>query len=386
MRVHSAGWLCCAALVAINCSQRTALAAEAPAAKTISPGSKTTLDVQHKEFGKTKDGETVEIYTLTNDHGLSAQVITYGAILSSVRQPDRDGHAAEITLGYDDLAGWTGIHPYFGGTIGRFANRIAKGKFTLDSKQYTVPINNGPNSLHGGVQGFDKRIWQAEPIKQADAVGVKLTYLSKDGEEGFPGNLQVTTTYLLNNKNELSFGYMATTDKATPINLTNHAYWNLSGAGAGKIDQHQLKLQADQFLVLDDVQIPTGEMKSVAGTPLDFTSTHALGERIGKMGVGYDHCYVLRNQTGKLAPAATVYDPKTGRGMDIATTQPGIQLYTGNYLENIKGRGGVFDKHDAFCLETQHYPDAVNQPKFPSTILHPGETYKQITVHTFWAK
>jgi aldose 1-epimerase len=376
-----------AALIALSPSR----AQEPKLPKSIEPtklGVITMNSVESKPFGKTKDGTPITVYSLVNQRGVKARLIDYGATLISLETPDKSGKLANITLGFPNLDGYLQRHPYYGSTVGRYGNRIAGGKFKLDGKEYTLATNNGPNHLHGGLKGFDAVVWKAEPIKEPSAVGVKFAYTSQDGEEGYPGNLDVSVTYSLTNNNELRIEYEAKTDKPTVVNLTNHAYWNLAGAGSGDILKHELTLAADQYLPIDDTSIPTGKPAEVKGTPFDFTSPHAIGERIGELKKephktkGYDHCYVLRGQEGKLALAARVKDPASGRIMEIFTTEPGIQLYCGNFLGGGAGEGG-YKQHDAFCLETQHYPDSPNQPQFPSTTLRPGETYKSTTVHKF---
>lgn len=348
------------------------------------------LEVKRGLFGRLADGTAVDIYTLTNKSGIEARVMTYGATLVSLRLPDRKGVFADVILGFDDLEGYLGTHPYFGVIVGRYANRIAKGRFTLDGVEYTLAQNNNGNSLHGGLKGFDKVVWKPEPVQSADAVGVKLTYLSKDMEEGYPGNLSVTVVYMLTNADELKISYEAETDKKTPVNLTNHAYWNLKGEGNGDVLGHMLRLEADSYTAVDSAAnlIPTGEIANVAGMPLDFTAPHAIGERIAQVEGGYDHNFVLRGGGGTLALAARVEEPGSGRAMEIYTDQPAIQLYTGNFLDGtVVGKGGkAYQKHFAFCLETQHFPDSPNHPNFPSTILEPGQKYRTVTVHKFYAK
>ena len=346
------------------------------------------MTVTKEAYGKTKDGQSVDLYTCTNKNGLVLKMTNYGATVVSMETPDKAGKKVNITLGFPSLEGYLQRHPYFGSTVGRYGNRIAKGKFKLDGKEYTLATNNGPNHLHGGIKGFDAVVWKAEEVKTADAVGVKFHYTSADGEEGYPGKLDTTVTYSLTNKNELRIDYEATTDKPTVINLTNHCYWNLGGAGSGDILKHELTLAADKYLPIDATSIPTGELAAVKGTAFDFTTPHAIGDRIGEIKKpphetkGYDHCYVLRGQQGKLELAARVKDPKGGRVMEIFTTEPGVQLYCGNFLDGSAGGGG-YKQHEAFCLETQHYPDSPNKPEFPSTVLRPGETYRSTTVHRF---
>ena len=348
------------------------------------------MEVKRELFGHLADGAAVDIYTLTNrSSGIEARVMTYGATLVSLRLPDRKGEFADVNLGFDNLEGYLETHPYFGVIVGRYANRIAKGRFTLDGIEYALAQNNNGNSLHGGLKGFDKVVWKPEPVQAADGVGVKLTYLSKDMEEGYPGNLSVTVVYMLTKADELRISYEAETNKKTPVNLTNHAYWNLKGEGNGDVLGHALRLEADEFTAVDSAAnlIPTGEVFSVAGTPFDFTSPHAIGERIAQVEGGYDHNFVLRGG-GALALAARVEEPGSGRAMEIYTDQPAIQLYTGNFLDGtVVGKGGkAYQKHCAFCLETQHFPDSPNHLNFPSTILEPGQKYRTVTVHRFYVK
>jgi len=345
------------------------------------------MAVNKDSFGSLADGTPVDIYTLKNKAGLEARITTYGGILVSLKVPDRAGVLADVNLGFDTLAGYLGTHPYFGAIIGRYGNRIAKARFAIDGVEYGLAPNNNGNSLHGGIKGFDKVVWKAEAIQVADGVGLRLTYLTKDMEEGFPGNLAVKVVYMLTNANELRIDYEATTDKKTPVNLTNHAYWNLKGEGNGDILGHVLQIEADAITAVDSAAnlIPTGEIVPVAGTPFDFATPHAIGERIGQVEGGYDHNFVLRSGGGKLALAAHVEEPVSGRIMEIWTDQPGIQLYTGNFLDGtVVGKDGkAYQKHYAFCLETQHFPDSPNHPNFPSTILEPGQTYRTTTVHKF---
>lgn len=341
-------------------------------------------------FGKLPDGTAIDLYTLTNKSGMTAKVMTYGGILTELHVPDKDGKTADVVLGFDDLKGYLDGHPYFGSNVGRVANRIAGGKFSLDGKQYTLEKNNGPNALHGGKKGFDKVVWKAEPIKGRDgAPALKLTYTSADGEEGYPGTLTTTVVYTLTDANELRIDFEAVTDKATPVNLAHHSYFNLAGHNAGDILNHEVTLEADKYTPTDKTLIPTGKIESVAGTPLDFTKATPIGKRLGDLKtdpIGYDHNFVLRDcKDGKPCKAATVRDPKSGRVLEVWTTEPGIQLYTGNFLDGShKGKGGaVYKQHTGFCLEAQHFPDAVNQPTFPSVILKPGEKYRQTTIYAF---
>jgi aldose 1-epimerase len=345
------------------------------------------MEIKRDVFGRLPDGAPVDIYTLKNEAGFEARIMTYGAILVSLKVPDQRGVLADVTLGFDTLDGYLGAHPYFGAVIGRYGNRIAKARFTLDGVEYRLAANNNANTLHGGIKGFDKVVWGAEALQAADGVGLRLTYLSKDGEEGFPGNLAVTVVYTLTNANELRIGYEAAADKATPVNLTNHAYWNLKGEGRGDILGHVLQLEAEAITAVDSAAnlIPTGAIVPVAGTPFDFTSPHTIGERIGRVEGGYDHNFVLRSGGGTPAFAAHVEEPESGRIMEVWTDQPGIQLYTGNFLDGtVVGKGGrAYGKHAAFCLETQHFPDSPNHPHFPSTILRPGEVYRTVSLYKF---
>lgn len=333
---------------------------------------------------KTADGEAVDVWTLRNAHGLRARVLTWGATLIGVEVPDRAGKMADVTLGFDAVERYAQPHPFFGGIAGRYANRIARGRFTLDGRAVNVTTNSGPNHIHGGKRGFDKRVWQAE-ARGPDAV--RFSYTSADGEEGYPGKLRVAVTYKLTDANELWIAYEATTDQPTVLNLTNHAYWNL--AGAGDVLGHELRLNAAHVTAVDSALIPTGEFLAVAGTALDFTKTKTVGRDIAQLkgeGLpgGYDHNYVIDAKYGELAVAAEVYDPASGRTMRVLTTQPGVQLYTANYLKNVAGRGGqTYGPHAGLCLETQHFPDSPNHPNFPSTVLRPGETFRSLTIHEF---
>jgi aldose 1-epimerase len=347
--------------------------------------------VSQAAFGRTPAGENVDVFTLTNAQGLEARIITYGGIVISLRVPDKNGTMGDIALGYNNLDGYLKATPYFGAIIGRYGNRIAKGRFSLDGKTYTLATNDGPNHLHGGARGFDKVMWKGQSFRNADGVGVILTYDSPDGDQGYPGLLKTQVTYTLNDKNELAIDYLATTDKAAPVNLTHHTYFNLAGEGKRDILDHQLMINADRYTPIDATSIPTGELAPVEGTPFDFRQPTAIGLRIDqdneqlKNGKGYDHNYVLNRQGEGLVRAARVVDASTGRVLEVATTEPGIQFYSGNYLDgSITGKSGEpYQRRSAFCLEPQHFPDSPNHPTFPSTILKPGEEYRSKTVFTF---
>jgi len=331
--------------------------------------------------------EAVEIYTLTNVHGVEARIATYGATLVSLKAPDRDGHLASIVLGFDTLEPYlTGV-PYYGAIVGRYGNRIAKARFTLDGKTYQLAANNGPNSLHGGLRGFDKRVWKAEMLPASKGNGVRLTYVSAAGEEGYPGELTAHVVYRLDDQDNLEIDYQATTTAPTTLNLTNHSYFNLTGDPRVPVLDHVLTIHADRFTPVDATLIPIGELRPVAGTPFDFTTPHTVGARIGaadeqlRLGGGYDHNWVI-NRTGPgLTLAAVVTDPKSGRSLEVRTTQPGVQFYSGNFMDGKPaGKGSVYSHRTGLCLETQHFPDSPNQPAFPSTILRPGQVFAQKTV------
>jgi aldose 1-epimerase len=356
------------------------------------PSSKQKSGVQQQDFG-TRDGRPIILYTLTNAHGVEVRAMNYGGIIQSLRIPDRKGQLADIVLGHDKAEGYMPNPPFLGAIVGRYANRIANGTFTLDGKTYTLPKNDGPNTLHGGItRTFDKVLWDGEPLKGKN--GVAFTYLSKDGEEGFPGNLKVTVTYTLTDSNELVIDYTATTDKATPINVSQHSYFNLKGEGNGDILDHEIMINADKFTPVDKNLIPTGELRPVKGTPFDFTSSTKIGARIEDtyeqmvLGHGYDHNFVINRKGAGMILAARVYEPTTGRVLEVTTTQPGVQFYTGNFLDGtVTGKEGHVYKHRyGFCLETQHFPDSPNHPDFPSTILKPGEKFHQTTAFKFSAK
>ena len=343
------------------------------------------LTITAEPFGMVDD-KPVSLYTLTNKNGMRVKITNYGAIVVSIETPDKAGKLGDITLGYDNLAGYLEKTPYFGAIVGRYGNRIAKGKFTLDGVEYQLATNDGENHLHGGVKGFDKVVWMPSEVKAKDNVGLRLMYVSKDGEEGYPGTLFVSVTYTLTNDNELKINYSAFTDKTTIINLTSHNYFNL--AGDGDILGHELMLVADNYTPVDETLIPTGEIKSVKGTAMDFTTVKTIGSRIDQVASGYDHNYVLNNKDGKLALAGQLYEPVSGRALDIYTTEPGIQFYSGNFLDgSITGKGGrVYKKYSGLCLETQHFPDSPNKPDFPSVVLKAGEMYGYQTVHKFYTK
>ena len=350
--------------------------------------------IRTEPFGQS-NGQQVELYTLTNRRGVEAKITNYGATVVSLKVPDRAGRFDDVLLGYDTLEGYQRSTFYVGPVIGRYANRVARGRFSLNGKEYRLAVNNGENSLHGGLKGFDKAVWQARPLPPAGGgAALELTYLSKDGEEGYPGNLSVRVVYTLTDKDELKIDYSATTDKDTIVNLTNHAYFNLAGQGSGDILKHKLTIYADRFLPADEKSIPTGELRSVAGTPFDFRRAHEIGERINqpdeqlKFGNGYDHTFVINGRAGMLRRAATASDPVTGRVLEVWTTEPGVQLYTGNYLEStMAAKGGKsYGPRHGFCLETQHFPDSPNKPHFPSTVLRRGRRFNSTTVYKFSAR
>ena len=359
---------------------------------TSSPEARTgKASATRAPFGVLPSGDSVHVFTLTNARGIEVRAIDYGGIILSLRTPDQAGKFDDIVLGYDDLAGYLKSTPYFGAIVGRYANRIAKGQFTLDGATYHLATNNGPNALHGGITGFDKVLWKAEPTQDSTGVGVAFTYTSRDGVEGYPGTLTVRVTYTLTDRDEFAIAYRATTDKATPLNLSQHTYFNLSGDGAGDVLGHLVTIDADRYTPVDTTLIPTGELASVAGTPFDFRKGVAIGLGIDaahpqiKAGGGYDHNFVLNRTNDSLVHAVRVVDPRSGRTLDVATTQPGVQFYTGNFLDGtLTGKHGhVYSRRNGFCLETQHFPDSPNHPEFPSTILRPGTEFHSRTVYTF---
>lgn len=358
----------------------------------------TSMQIKTDAFGTTPDGDRVTRYTLVNSHGHSVCVMNWGATLMQVHVPDRDGKLDNVNLSFDSLENYLSGHPYFGSTVGRFCNRIEHGKFSIDGVDYQITTNAGDHTLHGGDKNFTYQFWNAEPIEPTDSiegkgkgkgkgegkVGVKFTLRDPDGREGFPGNVDAAVTYTWNDASELTIDFVATTDKATHLNLTNHSYWNLAGAGSGTARDHVAVIQSDQTLDVDDDLIPTGKLNDVTGTVFDFRSATTFAARIDQLSAtrGYDHCYVVRGTAGTLRPAARVVDPASGRTLEIETTQPGMQLYTGNHLAGDDSSAGA-KSHDAFCLETQHYPNAPNRASFPTTLVRPGETLHETTLHRF---
>lgn len=347
-----------------------------------------------ESFGNAPDGTPVYLYTLKNSHGMEARIITFGGIIVSLKVPDRNGKLDDVVLGFNTPGDYVKHHDYFGALIGRYGNRIGKGKFTLEGKDYMLATNNGPNHLHGGKFGFDQKVWEVDEAASEAGKALVLKYTSKDGEEGYPGTLSAKVRYSVTDSNELKIEYSAVTDKPTVVNLTQHSYFNLAGQGNGDILSHELTLVADKFTPVDTTLITTGELRPVEGTPMDFRIPVAIGARINQkeqqlnFGGGYDHNWVLNRKDGTLSLAASVYEPTTGRVMDVLTTEPGIQFYSGNFLNgSATGKGGkVYNHRNGFCLETQHYPDSPNKPQFPSTELKPGDTYQTVTVYRFLAR
>jgi len=356
---------------------------------------KAEMGFSETDFGTTQDGVKADLFTLTNGNGMVVKITNYGGTITQLWVPDKDGNLGDVALGFDTLAEYEKDSPYFGCLVGRYGNRIGKGKFTLDGVTYDkLAINNGENHLHGGLKGFDKVVWDAKPFENKDGVGLKLHYLSKDMEEGYPGNLDVNVTYTLTNDNEIKIHYEATTDKPTVCNLTNHTYFNLAGQGYPTNAENQLMLNADNFTPVDEGLITTGQILPVKGTPMDFTKLTPIGKNIDaddeqiKFGGGFDHNWVLNKKGNEMSLAAKVFEPTTGRVMEVYTTEPGVQFYAGNFLDGtLTGKGGkVYLHRSAFCLETQHYPDSPNKPNFPSTILRPGEKYDTTTIYKFSTK
>jgi aldose 1-epimerase len=349
--------------------------------------------ITKQPFGKTADGKPVDIFTLTNAKGMEVKIMTFGGIVVSLKTPDRDGKLDDVVLGFDTLDPYLKGHPFFGALVGRYGNRIAKGRFKIDGKEYSLLVNNGENHLHGGKLGFDKKVWKAKSGKSTEGQTLELKYTSADMEEGYPGKLDVTVTYTLTNDNGLKIDYRATTDKNTHVNLTNHSYFNLAGAGSGDVLGHEMMINAYQATKVDKGLIPTGEIVNIKGTALDFTSPMAIGARIEaneeqlQWGFGYDHNYVINGGGKGLTLAARVTEPTTGRIMEVMTTEPGVQFYSANHVNNVSGKGGkIYQKRGAFCLETQHYPDTPNKKEFPTTLLRPGQTYSTTTIYKFSAK
>lgn len=349
--------------------------------------------VTKRSFGKTSAGENIDLYLLRNANGVETTITNYGGIVVSLKVPDRAKKFDDVVLGFSDLEPYTKQGPYFGALIGRYGNRIARGRFKLNGVEYKLAVNNGENHLHGGIKGFDKVVWTGREMNTKAGPAVVLTYLSKDGEEGYPGNLRVRVVYTLTNKDELKIDYSATTDKDTVINLTHHSYFNLRGEGNGDILEHLVKINADRFVPIDAGSIPLGELSKVAGTPFDFLKSTAIGARINddneqlKNGSGYDHTFVINGRPGTLRMAATAYEPSTGRTMEVWTTEPGMQFYTGNFLDGLTGKSGKpYPRRSGFCFETQHYPDSPNQPSFPTTTLRRGRTYRSTTIYRFNAR
>jgi len=349
------------------------------------------MQITQTEYGTTEDGTPVDLFTLVNENGVEMKVTNYGGIITELKVPDKNGEPGDVVLGFDNLEDYIESNPFFGALVGRYGNRIAEGKFTLDGQEYTLVQNNGPNHLHGGTKGFDKKVWKAEPAETEEGPQLKLSYLSEHMEEGYPGNLDVEVTYTLTNDDAVRIDYKATTDQKTIVNLTNHSYFNLSNEPGSKILDHEVMLNAEQFVPVDETLIPTGELQDVEGTPMDFTEPTAIGTRIDtdheqtQFGKGYDHTWVINGTPGELRLGATVYEPNSGRFMEMLTTEPGVQFYTGNFLDGKHtGKGEtVYGHRTGFCLETQHYPDSPNQPNFPSVELNPGETYETTTVYKF---
>jgi aldose 1-epimerase len=390
--------LLCVVAFCTGCDPESVPPSKSPAGKKTAANGADGPDlagvrIQSEPFGETKEGIPITRYLLANDRGMTVSIINYGAVVTSIELPDRDKKVANVVLGFPTLEGYLGKDPYFGCIVGRYANRIAKGKFKLNGKTYTLAINDGPNHMHGGMKSFSDAVWSARPTTSAadgKSAGLELMYESRDGEEGYPGAVKTTVTYTLNDANELRIDYRAVSDKPTIINLTSHIYWNLRGAGTRDVFDHVLTLNADKYLPVDSTLIPTGELKPVKGTSMDFTSPARIGARLNEVdggGVkGYDHCYVLNSRTDPLKQAAArVEDPESGRILEIFTTEPGIQLYTGNQLTG-KPEDGGFKQYTAFCLECQHFPDSPNRPEFPSTVLEPNKPYTQTTIHRFSVK
>lgn len=345
------------------------------------------MNTEKKLFGHTPDGEEVFLFTLKNINGITVDIINYGGIITAIRVPDRDGEFDDVVLGFDNLEDYLGGHPYFGAIVGRYANRIANARFELDGEVYELAANNGNNHLHGGLKGLDKKVWNYDIPGHEGGTSLMLTYLSPHGEEGYPGNLSLAVIYSLNNDNELKITFKARTTQATPVNISHHGYFNLTGGKEPVLD-HELMINASRFTEVDSEAIPTGELPPVEGTPMDFRNIKPVGKDIGMVSGGYDHNYVLDGNDGSLKTAAILYEPVSGRRMEVLTTQPGVQFYTGNFLDgSLTGKGGqVYHQHQGLCLETQHFPDSPNQPHFPGTILEPGDEYRHSAIYRFSAE
>ncbi|MBI9039836.1 MAG: galactose mutarotase [Lutibacter sp.] len=377
------------AFISIQCKEQKKDVSDDMGAEIIKP-----VTIMKKAYGITPDSIAVDSYTLKNENGMELTVITYGGIITSLKVPNKNQVLEDVVLGYDSLVHYTRKNPYFGAIIGRYGNRIAKGKFSLDNTEYQLATNDGPNNLHGGVKGFDKVVWNATEIKGDSTASLVLTYLSKDMEEGFPGNLETKVIYTLTNNNELEVTYEATTDKKTIVNLTQHSYFNLSGDFSKTILDHEITIDADTFIPVDKTLIPTGELKDVTNTPFDFRVAKTVGQDIEvkddqlKKGLGYDHCWVLNKQNEGIRLVSTAYHKESGRLLEILSNEPGIQLYTGNFLDGTlpSKQGGTYGFRTGFCLETQHYPDSPNQKDFPSVVLNPGEKYETVTTFKFSVK
>ncbi|HMN47260.1 MAG TPA: aldose epimerase family protein [Povalibacter sp.] len=385
MKLLRSGILLLALILGLSACDRPPAPQSAPA-----PVAAARATIAQAPYGTLPDGTAVEAFTLTNGAGMTVKAINYGAIITSITVPDRNGRIDDVVLGFDSLDEYLKGTAYFGAVIGRYGNRIGGAQFALDGNTYKLAANNGPNSLHGGLKGFDKVVWQAQTFERDGNIGVSFTYTSADGEEGFPGTLQTQVTYTLTPKNEIAIDYRATTDKPTVVNLTQHSYFNLGGDGSGDVLTHELTVDADRYSNVDENLIPLGDPVTVQGTPFDFRTATAIGARIDAddeqihLGGGYDHNYAINRAGPGLVRAARVVEPKSGRTMEVFTTEPGVQFYTANHLDGVRGKSGhVYNKRNAFCLETQHYPDSPNKPSFPSTTLRPGETYESRTVYAF---
>lgn len=375
-----------AVIIALAIGQAPSVAVESCGEGNKMNPASTSSSIQRADFGMSSDGTPAELFTLVNKNGMIAKFTTFGATVTELHFADKNAKDANVVLGYDNVSQYDSKeNPYLGCAVGRYANRIAKGEFTLDGQSYKLPVNNGPNTLHGGIKGFSKIPWKFVETKEtSEGPQIAFEHVSPDGEEGFPGKMTVRVTYTLTHDNALRIDYSATTDKPTIVNLTNHSYFNLSGAGNGDILDHEMTIAAERYTPVDDTLIPTGDLRSVKGTPFDFTTMHTIGSRIGEIKGGYDHNFVLADAPRKLTMAARARDPKSGRTMEVWTTEPGVQFYTSNFMDgSVKGNGGAYGKHCAFCLETQHFPDSIHHPNFPTVVLKPGQEFKSQTVYKF---